>query len=42
MHEHYYQHEIWKILEAVEPKKLIPIYTKAQHAMLSIFNKYMR
>jgi ribonuclease J len=40
MSGHYYQHELWKILEAVKPKKLIPIHTKALQAMLSIFNKY--
>jgi len=40
MSGHYYQHELWKILEAVKPKKLIPIHTKAPQAMLSIFNKY--
>jgi len=40
MSGHYYQHELWKILEVIKPKKLIPIHTRAPQAMLSIFNKY--
>ena len=36
---HYHPYEFKKILQAVKPKKLIPIHTKAPKTMIELFNK---
>lgn len=37
---HYYPHEFKEIIDAVKPRTIIPIHTKAPNTMLALFNKY--